>query len=233
MTEEQLRSILIAGVGNAWLRDDGFGRRGGAAAGGAGPPRGRVGDGRRHRRTRPGLRGDAGLRRARHHRRLPAGRQPGTLLRVEPTKPRCGRDRGRRRDQSPCMDPQTCCASSVLWERGPTGCRDRVRAERGDDMGWGLSDEVRAAVDRAVALVVQTVDELLGDPRRDGGVTRARAVVEQRDRQHRRQARRPTAVAVVNLRVGRLRQVVPDTLEFYFEFVARGSSARERGWSRS
>jgi hydrogenase nickel incorporation protein HypA/HybF len=28
-------------------------------------------------------------------------------------------------------------------------------------------------------------------------------------------------VAVVNLRVGRLRQVIPDTLEFYFEFVAR------------
>jgi hydrogenase nickel incorporation protein HypA/HybF len=30
-------------------------------------------------------------------------------------------------------------------------------------------------------------------------------------------------VSVVNLRVGRLRQVVPDTLEFYFEFVARDS----------
>jgi hydrogenase nickel incorporation protein HypA/HybF len=28
-------------------------------------------------------------------------------------------------------------------------------------------------------------------------------------------------VSAVNLRVGRLRQVVPDTLEFYFEFVAR------------
>jgi len=28
-------------------------------------------------------------------------------------------------------------------------------------------------------------------------------------------------VSTVNLRVGRLRQVVPDTLEFYFEFVAR------------
>ena len=28
-------------------------------------------------------------------------------------------------------------------------------------------------------------------------------------------------VAVVNLRVGRLRQVIPETLEFYFEFVAR------------
>ncbi len=28
-------------------------------------------------------------------------------------------------------------------------------------------------------------------------------------------------VTVVELRVGKLRQVVPDTLEFYFEFVAR------------
>ena len=28
-------------------------------------------------------------------------------------------------------------------------------------------------------------------------------------------------VSVVNLRVGRLRQVIPDTLEFYFQFVAR------------
>lgn len=30
-------------------------------------------------------------------------------------------------------------------------------------------------------------------------------------------------VTTVSLRVGRLRQVVPDTLEFYFEFVARGT----------
>ena len=30
-------------------------------------------------------------------------------------------------------------------------------------------------------------------------------------------------VSVVTLRVGRLRQVVPQALEFYFEFVARGS----------
>ena len=28
-------------------------------------------------------------------------------------------------------------------------------------------------------------------------------------------------VTVVDLRVGKLRQVIPDTLEFYFEFVAR------------
>ena len=30
-------------------------------------------------------------------------------------------------------------------------------------------------------------------------------------------------VTVVNLRVGRLRQVVPDTLDFYFAFVANGT----------
>jgi hydrogenase nickel incorporation protein HypA/HybF len=30
-------------------------------------------------------------------------------------------------------------------------------------------------------------------------------------------------VVVVDLRVGKLRQVIPDTLEFYFEFVARGT----------
>jgi hydrogenase nickel incorporation protein HypA/HybF len=30
-------------------------------------------------------------------------------------------------------------------------------------------------------------------------------------------------VSLVSLRIGKLRQVVPDTLEFYFEFVARGT----------
>jgi hydrogenase nickel incorporation protein HypA/HybF len=30
-------------------------------------------------------------------------------------------------------------------------------------------------------------------------------------------------VSLVSLRVGRLRQVVPDTLEFYFAFVSRGT----------
>jgi Zn finger protein HypA/HybF involved in hydrogenase expression len=33
-------------------------------------------------------------------------------------------------------------------------------------------------------------------------------------------------VSLISVRVGRLRQVVPDTLEFYFEFVARGTEAR-------
>jgi hydrogenase nickel incorporation protein HypA/HybF len=36
-------------------------------------------------------------------------------------------------------------------------------------------------------------------------------------------------VTVVNMRVGRLRQVIPETLEFYFEFVARGSVCEGAG----
>ena len=45
-------------------------------------------------------------------------------------------------------------------------------------------------------------------------------------------------VTVVSLRVGRLRQVVPDTLEFYFDFVARdtlceGARARAGGDRRT
>ena len=40
-------------------------------------------------------------------------------------------------------------------------------------------------------------------------------------------------VTAVHLRVGHLRQVVPDSLEFYFEHRrARARSARARGWSR-
>jgi hydrogenase nickel incorporation protein HypA/HybF len=30
-------------------------------------------------------------------------------------------------------------------------------------------------------------------------------------------------VTAINLKVGRLRQVIPDSLEFYFEFVSRGT----------
>jgi hydrogenase maturation protease len=33
-----------------------------------------------------------------------------------------------------------------------------------ESMGWGLSDEVQAAVQRAVNLVIETVDELRAEP---------------------------------------------------------------------
>ena len=79
---------------------------------------------------------------------------------------------------------------------------------------------MEAAVERAIDLVVETVDELrAGAPARRRRVHElslsgaiVNTVVKHAD------GRR---VTVVSLRVGRLRQVVPDTLEFYFEFVAR------------
>ena len=36
-----------------------------------------------------------------------------------------------------------------------------------EEMGWGLSEQVKAAVERAVALVVETVDELRAEPALD------------------------------------------------------------------
>ena len=55
MSEDALRSILIAGVGNAWLRDDGFGGEVARRLSELELPRRRVGHGRRHRRPGPRL----------------------------------------------------------------------------------------------------------------------------------------------------------------------------------
>src|SRR5436309_138426 len=105
MSEGELRSILVAGVGNAWLRDDGFGSE--------------------------------------------------VIRRLEQ-----------------CELPQ-----GVMVMDAGTG-------------GLDLAYEVMRGYDALVIL----------DVSRQGG-----------------------APGAVYLRVGRLRQVVPDTLDFYFEFVARGS----------
>ena len=81
-----------------------------------------------------------------------------------------------------------------------------------------------AAVDRAVELVDETIAELRGPCRvrtRGDGVhelSLSGAIVNTVVKHA--EGRR---VTVVSLRVGSLRQVVPDTLEFYFEFVARGT----------
>ena len=78
------KQILVAGVGNALLRDDGFG---GAVAKGLERARAALrgdGDGLRHRRPRPRLRGDARLRRPGARRRQQQGGEPGTLYVIEP-----------------------------------------------------------------------------------------------------------------------------------------------------
>ena len=84
-SQEQLRSILVAGVGNALAARRRLRRRGGSPAGERRAARRGFGDGRRHRRPRPRLRGDARLRRARDPRRQPSqGGEPGTLYVMEP-----------------------------------------------------------------------------------------------------------------------------------------------------
>jgi len=162
MTEEQLRSILIAGVGNAWLRDDGFGSAVARRLSERDLPAGvSVMDA-----------GTGGLDLAYEVMRgydglviidvSQQGGEPGTLYVMEPDE---GAVPGGIEDgdviNPHAMDPQTV----LRFVRSVGAWPGRVvviACEPGEvqEMGWGLSDEVREAVDRAVALVVQTVDEL-------------------------------------------------------------------------
>ena len=163
MTEEEpLRSILIAGVGNAWLRDDGFG-----------------GEVARRLADRPlpaGVdvmdAGTGGLDLAYEVMRgydalvildvSKQGGEPGTLYVMEPdedTVP-AGIEDGDVINPH-AMDPQTVLrfVKSVGAWPGRVIVIACEPAEV-EEMGWGLSGEVSAAVSRAVDLVVETVAEL-------------------------------------------------------------------------
>jgi hydrogenase maturation protease len=162
MNDERLRSILIAGVGNAWLRDDGFGSAVARRLAEVDLPAGvSVMDA-----------GTGGLDLAYEVMRgydalvivdvSQQGGQPGTLYVMEPDEASVpgAIDDGDVINPH-AMDPQTV----LRFVRSVGAWPGRVvviACEPGDvqEMGWGLSDEVRAAVDRAVSLVVQTVTEL-------------------------------------------------------------------------
>ncbi|HEY5430579.1 MAG TPA: hydrogenase maturation protease [Solirubrobacteraceae bacterium] len=162
MTDERLRSILIAGVGNAWLRDDGFGSAVARRLSETDLPAGvSVMDA-----------GTGGLDLAYEVMRgydglviidvSQQGGEPGTLYVMEPDEATVpgGIEDGDVINPH-AMDPQTV----LRFVRSVGAWPGRVvviACEPSDvqEMGWGLSDEVRPAVDRAVALVVQTVDEL-------------------------------------------------------------------------
>ena len=131
MSPEREMRILVAGVGNAWLRDDGFGGEVARRLAEREMPAGRGGDGRRHRGTRPRLRGDARLRRARDRRRQPPGRRARHAVRDGG-----GRGVGRRRrsrtarpSTRTAWTPRPCCASCKSIGAWPgQGDGDRVRA---------------------------------------------------------------------------------------------------------
>jgi hydrogenase maturation protease len=166
MSSESLRSILVAGVGNAWLRDDGFG--------------GEVARRLAERELPPGVSvmdaGTGGLDLAYEVMRgydalviLDVSRQggePGTLYVIEPDEDSV---QGAIEDGETInphgMDPQTVLRFVKSIGAWP-GRVIVIACEPADveEMGWGLSDEVRAAVDRAVDLVVETVGGLRAEP---------------------------------------------------------------------
>jgi hydrogenase maturation protease len=162
MSSEQLRKILIAGVGNAWLRDDGFGGEVARKLGQLELPEGVVvmdaGTG--------GL--DLAYEVMRGYDALVIldvsrqGGEPGTLYLMEPDEESIngGIEDGEVINPHG-MDPQTVLhfvKSIGAWP----GRVMVIACEPADveEMGWGLSEQVKEAVERAVSLVVETVDEL-------------------------------------------------------------------------
>ena len=160
--EDQLRSILVAGVGNAWLHDDGFG--------------GEVARALEQRELPAGVTvmdaGTGGLDLAYEVMRgydglvildvSKQGGEPGTLYVMEPDEQEVagGIEDGETINPHG-MDPQTVLRfvkSIGAWPgRVVVIACEPAQVE---EMGWGLSDPVSAAVERAVALVLETVHEL-------------------------------------------------------------------------
>jgi hydrogenase maturation protease len=162
MTDEPLRSILIAGVGNAWLRDDGFGGEVARRLTGRSLPDGvdvmDAGTG--------GL--DLAYEVMRGYDALlildvsRQGGQPGTLYVMEPDEDSVpgGIEDGDIINPH-AMDPQTVLR--FVKSVGAWPGRVVVIACEPEDvehMGWGLCEEVQLAVERAVDLVIETVAEM-------------------------------------------------------------------------
>jgi len=162
MSEDALRSILIAGVGNAWLRDDGFG--------------GEVARRLSELRLPAGVSvmdaGTGGLDLAYEVMRgydalvildvSPQGGEPGTLYVMEPDEEAVpgGIEDGDVINPH-AMDPQTVLRfvkSVGAWPGKVVVIA--CEPEQVSEMGWGLSETVQGAVQRAVELVLQTVGEL-------------------------------------------------------------------------
>lgn len=165
MSKDRVRRILVAGVGNAWLRDDGFG--------------GEVAR-RLEQRTLPeGVAimdaGTGGLDLAYEVMRgydalvlLDVSRQggePGTLYVMEADEESI---EGKIDDGAVInphgMDPQEMLRFVKSVGAWP-GKVLVLACEPGDveEPGWGLSEQVEDAVERAVELVVETVAELRTD----------------------------------------------------------------------
>ncbi len=165
MSPEFEKQILVAGVGNAWMQDDGFG--------------GEVARRLEHRDLPSGVTvmefGSGGLDLAYEIMRgyhalvlLDVSRQggePGTLYVIEPDPDEFG---GAIEDGEAInphgMDPKTVLrfVSAVGGFSGKVVVIACEPAEI-EDLGIGLSPAVEAAVVRAVDLVAETIEELRSD----------------------------------------------------------------------
>ena len=161
-TTQRTRQILVAGIGNAWLRDDGFG--------------GEVARRLEQRELPDGVSvmdaGTGGLDLAYEVMRgydglvildvSKQGGEPGTLYVMEPDEDsvQAGIEDGQVINPHG-MDPQTVLRFVKSIGAWP-GRVVVIACEPADieEMGWGLSDDVEEAVDRAVELVFETVAEL-------------------------------------------------------------------------
>ena len=162
-TAERTKQILVAGIGNAWMRDDGFGGEVAKLLGERELPRGvhvvDFGSG--------GL--DLAYEVMRGYDALvildvsQQGGEPGTLYVMEPDEESVpgGIEDGDIINPH-AMDPQTVLRFVKSVGAWP-GKVVVIACEPGnvEEMGWGLSEPVRAAIERAVDLVVETVQELL------------------------------------------------------------------------
>jgi hydrogenase maturation protease len=161
-SEDHLRSILVAGVGNAWLRDDGFG----------GEVARQLGERKLPENVSVMDAGTGGLDLAYEVMRgydalvildvSKQGGEPGTLYVMEPDEESVegGIEDGEVINPHG-MDPQTVLR--FLKSLGAWPGRVVVIAcepAEVEEMGWGLSDQVKQAVDRAIDLVIETIEEL-------------------------------------------------------------------------
>jgi hydrogenase maturation protease len=164
MSPEREVRILVAGVGNSWLRDDGFG--------------GEVARRLSAREMPSGVAvmdaGTGGLDLAYEVMRgydalvivdvSQQGGEPGTLYVMEPDEQSVDGNIADGEAINPHgMDPKTVLRFVKSIGAWP-GRVVVVACEPADvsDLGFGLSDQVQAVLDRAVELVVETVDELRG-----------------------------------------------------------------------
>ena len=160
-----MKHVLIAGIGNAWMRDDGFGGKVAERLSARELPEGAVvfdfGTG--------GL--DLAYEVMRGYDALilidasRQGEEPGTLFVIEPQREEFAPsiEDGEMIDPHG-MDPQTVLRF-VNATGGWPGKVVVIGCEPGevDDVGYGLTPVIEAAVGRALTLVRQTIDELRTD----------------------------------------------------------------------